>query len=282
MPGDLHCHSRISDGSLGLEEVITLAAKSGLKYLSITDHDTFAGVQRAVLIGNRMGVTIIPGIELSTFNYKTNKKVHLLAYLCDLPDRLERICKQTSDSRKQAANKMVGRLLREYPLPVDMIVKRSAGSTNFYKQHIMHALMEAGYTTQIFGPLYQELFGKDGKFLVEPEYPDTFEVIDEIKSACGISVLAHPPVYNTIDDIDSLVAAGLDGLEVFHPRHTAEQSQLLQGIANKHNLLLTGGSDFHGMYNFSANIIGSVTVPDEMVLALNSYKKKLMKNAKAI
>ena len=281
MPGDLHCHSKISDGSLGLEEIITLASKRGLKYLSITDHDTYAGVQRAVLIGSRMGVTIIPGIELSTFNHKTNKKVHLLAYLCDLPERLERICKVTSDLRKKAANVMVNRLVKEYPIPVDMIVKRSAGSTNFYKQHFMHALMDAGYTTQIFGDLFQTLFGANGSIVYTPEYPDTFEVIKEIKQAFGVCVLAHPPIYKTIDDIDMLAEAGIDGIEVFHPRHTTEQTELLAGIANKHSLLMTGGSDFHGMYNFSPNTVGEVSISDEMVAALFSYKKK-MSNNKAV
>jgi len=282
VPGDLHCHSKISDGSLGLEEIITLAARSGLKYLSITDHDTYAGVQRAVLIGNRMGVNVIPGIELSTFNCKTNKKVHLLAYMCDLPDRLERICKITADARKKAANIMVNRLVKIYKIPPEMIVKRSSGSTNFYKQHISHALMDCGYSTEIYGSLYQKLFGPNGLILAEPEYPDTFEVLEEIKQAYGIAVLAHPPVYRTIEDIDSLVSAGLDGIEVYHTRHTEEQTQLLIGIANKNNLLMTGGSDFHGMYNVVPTRLGQAVSTDEMIMALQSYKKKIAKEKAAV
>ena len=100
MAADLHCHTKISDGSVGIEEIIAMAKRRGLSAISITDHDTTAGAIRAVIIGKRHQLNVIHGVEFSAFDSQTNKKVHLLCYASDTPDRLEGLCRKVGESRK--------------------------------------------------------------------------------------------------------------------------------------------------------------------------------------
>lgn len=100
---DLHCHSRMSDGSMGIEEMIATAKRRGLTAIAITDHDAIAGATRAVMIGKRQGIEVLPGIEFSATDPRTKGKVHILGYLCDSPDRLEGLCRQIAAGRRTAA-----------------------------------------------------------------------------------------------------------------------------------------------------------------------------------
>ena len=162
MAGDLHCHTKLSDGSMGIEELIALAKGAGLKSIAITDHDTLAGAMRGKVIGDRAGLNVIPGVEFSCKDSKTGRKAHLLCYNPKYPDRLQGLCKDISDSRKAAGQVIATEVMRRYPLPVALIKKWATGSTNIYKVHIMSALMDAGYTTTIYGRVYERLFGENG------------------------------------------------------------------------------------------------------------------------
>lgn len=99
MAADLHCHTKLSDGSVGIEDLIVIAKKSGIDTIAITDHDCLAGTVRGQVIGKRYGVNVIPGVEISAFDFDAGKKVHILSYLADAPNRLEGICKRTSVAR---------------------------------------------------------------------------------------------------------------------------------------------------------------------------------------
>ena len=162
MAADLHCHTKLSDGSVGIEDIIVIAQKSGIDTIAITDHDCIAGTVRGQVIGKRYGVTVIPGVELSAFDFEAGKKVHILSYLADAPARLESICK-TSVARKRAGQIMMLKVAARFPITSEFIVSHASGSTNLYKQHIMHALMDAGYTDKIFGNLYNTLFSEDSE-----------------------------------------------------------------------------------------------------------------------
>lgn len=277
MASDLHCHTKISDGSMGIEDLIVMAKRRGINTLSVTDHDTTAGATRAVIIGKRHGLNIIHGVEFSTADPQRDGKAHLLCYMCDTPDRLEGMCRQIGDRRKKAANDMVRRVMRYYPITPEMVVRCATGSTNFYKQHIMHALMDAGYADSIFGDTYKKLFGKEGVARVEIEYPDVREVIDLIHSAGGVAVLAHPYLYKNEELLEELAEKGLDGVEVWHPSHSEEQVAALTDFATQKGLLMTGGSDFHGMYTRTTRALGSTSCPDEHVQALIRYKDAMKK-----
>lgn len=279
MGADLHCHTKLSDGSLGIEDLIALAKRRGLSAIAVTDHDTTAGATRAVILGNRMGIRVIPGVEFSTWDAKREQKAHLLCYLCDHPDRLEGICHRVGESRRAAAQEIVRRVMRYYPIVPDLVSKAAVGSTTIFKQHVMHALFSAGYADSLFGDAFDRLFGKDGVARVAVDYPNIEETLAAIHEAGGIAVLAHPFVYGGLELAEELIPLGLDGIEVWHPSCSPEQTAELESFACEHGLLMTGGSDFHGMYAPSPRPIGSVTAPDEALEALLAYKEKAAKAA---
>lgn len=264
---------------MGIDDILILAKNSGVTTLAITDHDCLAGTVRAELIGQRYGITVIPAVEFSATDKKRSSKAHILCYLPDKPERLEGLCKSNSELRKRAGRMMIMKVAKKFPVTPEFIMKCCTGSTNIYKQHIMSALMNAGYTTTIFGDLYKMLFSKESRInvLMEVTYPEPAEIIDAIHEAGGIAVLAHPGFYDNFELFEELIPLGLDGVEVWHPYHTEKQAGELLDFANQHDLLVTGGSDFHGMYSRTARPLGSTTVPDECVDALLRHKQKLAK-----
>lgn len=265
MKGDLHCHTKLSDGSLGIEDIIIQAKRTGIDFLSITDHDTLASVSRAAVLGERYGVRVLPGVELSAWDKTRNCKVHILCYLPQKPDRLEGLCLKACEIRKECAKEMVENVTKLYPITPESVMKYATGSKSIFKQHIMHALIDYGYTTHFYGKLNDELFNlKTGTCIVEREYPDVNFVLDLIHSARGVAVMAHPVYYNNIDLLVELAEKGkLDGVEAFHYTANEEQQKKLVEIAEKYNLIVTGGSDFHGLYNARPTHIGSYTTDKE-------------------
>lgn len=276
MAADLHCHTKLSDGSVGIEDLIVIAQKSGIDTIAITDHDCIAGTVRGQVVGKRYGVNVISGVEISGFDEEAGKKVHIISYLADSPDRLEGICRKTSVARKRAAQIMMLKVAARFPITNDFIINHASGSTNLYKQHIMHALMDAGYTDKIFGELYDTLFSTDSanNVLAPTKYPSVNEVIDEIHGAGGIAILAHPGKFDNFEELGKYTEMGLDGVEVWSPDNTDEQTEQLQIYCKKNKLLMTGGSNFHGIYGSSTVTIGSYSTPQEHLDKLMSYKAK--------
>ncbi len=276
MSGDLHCHTRLSDGSLGIEDLIIFAKKKGLEAIAITDHDCLAGTVRGKIIGTRHGVQVIPGVELSATDEENNKNVHILCYLPDSPDMLEGLCKRNSLARKKAAHFMMLQVAKRYPITTEFIMKCATGSTNLYKKHMMQALIECGYTNSFNGDLFKKHFTKDGDdcILVTPKYESIKDVIDAVHTAGGIAILAHPILSGCVDYILDYKELGLDGIEVCHPSASEEEQAKLRKLATKNKLLITGGSDFHGLYNEYNVSLGDYTTPDDDLHNLLSYKSK--------
>lgn len=276
MAADLHCHTKLSDGSVGIEDLIVIAQKSGIDTIAITDLDCLAGTVRGQVIGKRYGVNIIPGVELSAFDFDAGKKVHLLCYLPDAPDRLEGICKRTSIARKRAGQIMMLKVAARFPITNDYIINHASGSTNLFKQHIMHALMDAGYTDKIFGELFDILFNTQSEtnVLAPTKYPSVEEVIEEIHNAGGIAILATPGKYNNLDEIDKYIELGIDGIEAWCPENTEEQTQLILDICKKNKILSIGGSNFHGTYGRNSVTLGAYSTPQDNLDKLMGYKAK--------
>jgi len=270
----LHCHTKMSDGSVGIDEVVLLAKKRGIPTIAVTDHDTFAGSTRAKIFGDRHGVEVISGIELSTLDPATGRKAHILCYLCNNTDRLEGLCKRTGDSRRRAASIMIQKVMRIYPITAEMVVRRAQGSTNIFKQHIMHALIDAGYASEFYGATYQKLFNsKTGFAQCNVEYPDVHDVIVQIHEAGGVAVLAHPGEYDSYDLLEQLARDHeIQGVEVWHPRNKPGDEEKFTATAKKYGLVMTGGTDFHGMYTTEKMPIGTCVTPDAQVEALKKCK----------
>ena len=265
MKGDLHCHTTLSDGSLGIEEVIAQAKRMGLDFLAITDHDTLSSSSRAQILGDRYGVKIIQAVELSAWDKKRNEKVHILCYAPQKPNRLEGLCLKSCQIRTECAKDMINKVMERFPIPRDAVMKYTKGSKSIYKSHIMRALISYGYATEFYGSVNDRLFSYPrGECLVTREYPDVNFVLDLIHSSKGVAVLAHPHMFGNIELMKELVEAGkLDGIECFHVSATDTQQRALKKYAEEHDLIVTGGSDFHGLYNSTMTHIGKFTTDEE-------------------
>lgn len=281
MKADLHCHTTISDGSLGISDVIRQADRNDVRCLAITDHDSLASLSRSAVLGKRYNVTVIPAAEFSAFDSSRGRKVHILCYMPAKPDRLEGLCLRTSTGRMELGKRMAEKVLDRYPITLESILRYSAGSKAIYKCHIMHALMDYGYTTELYGDVYRYIFDSAEGLCAEEVssesdfYPDVKFVTTLIKASGGISVLAHPSVYDSFDLCEELAAEGaVDGIEVWHQSASEQRINQLLQIAEQYNLLTTGGSDFHGFYNHYPIQIGNHLTPEEALTKIVNHKGK--------
>ncbi|MBR2305382.1 MAG: PHP domain-containing protein [Ruminococcus sp.] len=276
MIGDLHVHTTLSDGSFGIEEVITQAKRMGLDYLAITDHDTLSSSSRSQILAERYGIKVIPAVELSAWDKERNTKVHILCYAPQKPDRLEGLCIKSCQIRTECAKEMIEKVMKRYPIPQEAFLKYTKGSKSIYKQHIMRTLVNYGYATELYGSVNEKLFAYPrGECLVTREYPEVKFVIDMIHLSKGIAVMAHPYMYNNVELLKELIRDGkIDGIECYHHSATPIQQDSLVKLAKDNDLIVTGGSDFHGLYNSTMTHIGSYTTDEENIDKLNKLIHK--------
>lgn len=283
MKADLHCHTTISDGSLGISDVIKQADRDDVRYLAITDHDSLASLSRAAVLGKRYNVSVIPAAEFSAFDNARGRKVHILCYMPEKPDRLEGLCIRTSEGRMKLGKSLAMRVLEKYPITLESILRYSAGSKAIYKCHIMHALMDYGYTTELYGSVYDEIFdAKDGLCASQVRqeadfYPDVRFVTTLIRASGGLSVMSHPMVYDSMELLEELAAEGaVDGAEVWHSSADEQASRQIKELTERYGIIATGGSDFHGFYNHYAIQIGSNPTPEEELNKILNHKVKAL------
>lgn len=264
---------------MGIDDLIILAQKRGVTTIAITDRDCQAGTVRGKIIGERRGLTVIPGVEISSFDSKRGINAEILCYLPDSPDRLEGLCHRNTVSRKRACQLMTLKIAHKYPITPELVLKCATGSTAVFEQHIMHALFECGLTDRIYGDLYYELFSPESpeNVLVKPDFPEPKDVIDAIHEAGGIAVLAHPSTDGSVELLKDLIIAGIDGVEVKNPEISQEQSEILKKIASENKLLTIGGTEFRGMYSKQPISLGEYSSTDAEIKMLTTYKAKMKK-----
>ena len=274
---DLHCHTKLSDGSLGIEDIIDQAKRVGIDWLSLTDHDTMASFSRADVLGERAGIKILHGVELSAWDKVRNSKVHILCYAPLKPDRLEGLCLKSCEIRKACSKEMMAKVMEKFPITQESILKHTTASKSIFKQHIMRALIDYGYALEFYGELDHELFNpKTGSCYVEREYPDVNFVLDLIHTAKGVAVMAHPAQYDNIELLEELARKGkIDGVEIGHYSADENYRRELSGIADKYGLIETGGSDFHGLYNSVPTHLGSETTTKENLERILKFSSKI-------
>lgn len=273
---DLHCHTKLSDGSLGIEDIIAQAKRTGIEWLSITDHDTMASFSRSDVLGEREGVKILHGTELSAWDKKRNRKVHILCYEPKKPDRLEGLCLKSCEIRKACSKEMINKVMEKYPITIESILKHTTASKSIFKQHIMRALIDYGYALEMYGDLDRELFNpQTGSCYVEREYPDVNFVIDLIHLARGVAVMAHPAQYDSVELLEELAKNGkIDGVEIGHYSADENCRRELSAIASRYELIETGGSDFHGLYNCVPTHLGSDSTTKENLERILKFTSK--------
>lgn len=276
MPSDLHCHTYFSDGSDSPEEVVLLAKCRGLSAVAVTDHDTVAGAEAAAAYGRKYGMGVIPGVEISTFDSETGRKAHLLCYLWNDPAPLRGLCRPTCEARCAAGQRMMEKVQKLYPIPAMMAVSRAQRSAGFFKQHIMRALMDAGYAEEMYGEVYRKLFDPENGLVYEAiRYPEVKDAAACIRRAGGLAVLAHPCEFDGFGLLRRLASAGLlDGVEVRSPANRPGDEERFSAVADEYGLAKTGGTDFHGMNRKHPIPLGTFTTDDDQLSALIGRKKR--------
>lgn len=256
---DLHAHSAFSDGSQTVSELIAEARERGLAGIAVVDHDSLRQLSSVRAEARAAGFPVLAGVEVSCIDATSGRKVHILVYgLEATPDGcgpLERIVDETLALRCANSLWQAWTLERAgvapcgHPATVASVLEVSHASTGFYKQHIMQALTGLCYRDAEYQRIYRRLFKGGG--IVErdiPLYPEVIEAVRAAREQGGIPVLAHPQQMNSWDAVPALVAAGLMGIEAFHPDNDDAASARCFELARRFGLICTGGSDYHGRY----------------------------------
>lgn len=252
---DLHIHSTASDGTLTPSEILVLAQNLNLGAIAITDHDTLDGSKDALSLGIPLSVKFLTGVEISSEPpppFPRAGSFHMLGYAVDVnhPD-LNHTLSMLRDSRKRR-NPQILKLLSRLGIEITLDeVRNLAGNSQLGRPHIAQLMVEKGYVPSI-DAAFDEYLG-NGK----PAYVDRFrfeceETIKAILNAGGIPVLAHPLLLGIKENdiLEDLIAVltemGLRGIEVYYPEHTKNLVAYYSRLASRYNLLITGGTDFHG------------------------------------
>lgn len=273
MPGDLHTHTNFSDGSSDIELLPKLAARAGLTHLAVSDHDTTLSAEYAYGHPVVQGVRMIPAVELTGFDVARGRRVHLLCYWPKLTPALKEFCALMAARRNAATEKSMEELEALYPQFCREEAKafsRRSGVT--YKTHLIRLLFEYGYTDGIYKELYRELFGAGrGRVLHDPAYEPVQAVLELARGTGGVVVLAHPSVYSSMELAAQLAAQGaIDGVEIDHPRNTPQDKAALHELARQYGLIVTGGTDFHGMHMSKPTPLGAMTTREEMLARIEA------------
>ena len=259
---DLHLHTQFSDGTFTPEELVERASTLGFAAIALTDHDTVEGCERAVAACAAARMEFISGTELTAEHADT--EVHILAYLVDTQNRvlLTRIAEFQS-VRQNRIREMVA-ALNQLGIPLNAeSVFALANCKSPGRPHVARALVKE----KLIGNLDEafEKYLKKGRPAWVPKTKmSALEGIELIHQAGGLAVMAHPGLNRTDEIIPALVDAGLDGIECFHTKHSTAMSERYLEIAEKFNLLVTGGSDCHG-FSKGKPLIGGIKLPYEHV-----------------
>ena len=248
---DLHCHSTASDGTLSPTDVVKLAKDSGLSALSLTDHDTIAGIGEAASVAGSLGIDFLPGIELSCL-YPRPGTMHLLGCGIDpTSTALATLTRILIEGRNRRNEQMIEKL-RNSGIPITLKeVEDIAGGDVVGRPHMAKALVDKNIVSNT-AEAFRVYLGSTGSAWVDKEQLTPRQAIEMVHDSGGLAVLAHPSQLRKTNDaqlrasIKDLVDMGLDGLEVIHSDHRESFIDKLMEIAKKYNLCMTGGSDFHG------------------------------------
>jgi predicted metal-dependent phosphoesterase TrpH len=248
-PIDLHAHSAVSDGTETPSQLVRSAVEAGMGTIALTDHDSTAGWHEAIAAAQGTGLTIIPGMELST-NYGP-ASVHMLAYLFDpLDGAIVAETARIRDGRLHRAERIVARIAADYPLTWDDVLAEATDESTLGRPHIADALVRKGVVPNRSAAFESILHWRSGYY--EKYYaPSPVEGVRMIVAAGGVPVLAHPAThgrYRPMTDavIGELTDEGLFGLEVDHRDNTEEGKRDLRRLATTYGLEITGASDYHG------------------------------------
>lgn len=273
---DLHTHTSFSDGSLSPTALISLATQQGIDVLAITDHDTTEGLPEALEATKDLSLELIPAIELSS--QFQNREMHILGYFINLND--PQFQTRLKTLRSTRIERIVSILERLHSLGIDIPledVQKASETGTIGRPHIAQVLIAKNFVKNI-KEAFEKFLGSRGKAYVQRPVPEAQEIIEWITDAGGIPILAHPywEGFNKEDSAkacQTLVDQGLQGLEVFYGTFSARHISFNLGLARRFDLLMTGGSDFHGTLKPDIALgkgRGSLHVPPKVVEKLRA------------
>lgn len=265
-PNDLHLHSNHSDGTESPAEVVRQAHAHGIRTLALTDHDRTTGWDEAAQAAASLGMTFIPGMELSAKHQW--RSVHVLGYLFDPANTALRAeTDRIRDDRVGRAERIVRNIGRDYELSWSDVLAQTTADATVGRPHIADALVARGIVRDRSEAFDGILHPREGYY--EPHYaPDPLTAVRLITRAGGVAIIAHPVTSGRdrmmpVSFIEQLIAAGLGGFEIEHRENTEAGKRTLRSLAAKHDLIVTGSSDYHGAGK--PNLPGENTTADEMV-----------------
>ena len=263
-PSDLHLHSLHSDGTEPAAQVMAAAHRSGLRTAALTDHDTTSGWADAAEAAASLGMTFLPGMELSS-NHEW-RSVHVLAYLIDPDDRaLRAMTDRIRSSRLDRARSMADRIGRDYDLDWDDILAQTSDGATVGRPHIADALVAKGLVrdrTEAFS----RILSPRGDYYIALYAPDPVTAVELVVGAGGVPIIAHPAGRAGVlatGLMRRLLEAGLAGFELGHRENLEPATTTLRKMALERNLIVTGSSDYHGLGK--PNVPGEFTTADDMV-----------------
>lgn len=260
---DLHIHSAASDGRLSPSEIVHASAEMGLTVISLTDHDTVDGIAPVLAAARAFpGLKVIPGVEISTD--VPADEVHILGYFIDYTDReLQSTLERMRHSRQVRAERMIAKL-GELGILIDwQRVREIAGGSSIGRPHIAQAMLEKGYIASI-KEAFIRYIGRGGPAYATRDKLTAPQAVQLILQSRGLPVLAHPL---TIGDPEKMVvelkASGLVGIEAYYDNYTPDEIDRLVGLATKYGLIVSGGSDYHGLDVGNETMLGGTDMPVE-------------------
>jgi hypothetical protein len=258
---DLHIHSNASDGRYSPAEIVNMAAAAGLTIMALTDHDTIDGLAPALEAAKAFpALRLIPGVELSTDT--TGGEVHVLGYFIDYTNQeFKASLERMRNSRAIRTEKMIAKL-KELGCDVELArVREIAGNGALGRAHVAQALLEKGYITS-FKEAFTKYIGRNGPAYVAREKLKPAEAVQLILKVHGLPVLAHPfTTLNPETIVKELKMSGLAGMEVYYAGYLPAETNNLLNLAQKYDLIPTGGTDYHGIDTASEMTIGGTDVP---------------------
>lgn len=266
---DLHLHTSFSDGLLTPEAVVRKAKELGLAAIAISDHDAVGGIDPALRAAQLLDFEVVPAIEMSCTHERFD--VHILGYYLDYhhPD-LAAFLTKVQQKRLERAHEIVGKLNQQgLPLDVNRVLEIAQGGA-LGRPHIAQALLERGHV-RTSDEAFVKFIGYHSPAYVPKMELSPAAAIDFIHRYGGIPVAAHPGTYDDDELLNDLIAAGLMGIEVYHPDHSAARAKHYLEVAQQNRLFVTGGSDCHGGRK-GRLFIGAVTVPYRYLAEMKKYK----------
>ena len=247
---DLHLHTTHSDGSFSTAEVMAFAKQAGLTALAITDHDIVDGIPEATAIGKELGIEVVPGVEISS--RLGESELHILGYFLNWTDPLLAQRLSTLRDSRHLRNPKIVQRLNELGIPITYEeVRALAGTESVGRPHIARLLMEKKFVTSA-KEAFDRYLANGRPAFVDRDLPAPADAVQWIREAGGVPVLAHPTWVRTSAEglrvlVRELKVAGLGGVEVHYSTHTPSQTTEYLDLAKQCDLLVTGGSDFHGV-----------------------------------